>query len=81
MKIRADEHFADIPSIKTQQGEITTDPKRINDAFQSFYSELYRSEITFDKTKYEAFLNELELPCLTEDDSKQLAEAKDLGGT
>lgn len=74
MKIRAREQFADIRTIRTQQGEMTTDPKRVNDTFRSFYSNLYRSEVSFDKTKYEASLSEVELPRLTEADSEQLAE-------
>lgn len=33
-----------IPEIKTQFGCITTDPKKINESFQYFYSNLYKSD-------------------------------------
>lgn len=74
MKIFGSEYCSDILSIRTKQGEITTDPSRINKNFRSYYSDLYRSETTFDMAKYVAFLSEIELPCLPEADSKQLAE-------
>lgn len=73
MRIRTSEQFADIPSIRTQNGEVTTDPKKINDAFRSFYSDLYKSEVALDHTKLEAFLSQVNLPCLTEDVAQQLA--------
>lgn len=71
-KIRSGEHFADIPSIKSLNGNVTTEPKRINETFQTFYSNLYKSEVQLDKNRCDAFLGQLDLPQLAVTDSTHL---------
>ena len=72
MRIRANDHFADIPMIKSSDGVIRTDPNEINLTFQSFYSNLYQSEITLDRAHCTRWLEELNLPKLKSEDSATL---------
>ena len=65
MRIRTSDHFADIPAIKSAGGNISTDPKQINGIFQTFYSELHKSEVSLDKNQCENFLSRLHLPQLS----------------
>ncbi len=71
-KIRTNEHFADIPSIRSTTGQIVTDPKQVNETFRTFYSNLYQSEIQLDRDKCQNFLSQLDLPQLPVTDSMQL---------
>ena len=73
MSIRSDEVFADIPSIWTAQGVLTTESKTVNDTFRSFYSGLYSSEVMFNQSNLDSFLSGLELPKLVESDAELLA--------
>lgn len=61
--------FKNAKSIPTSQLsaqiKLLTAPKGINPAFKDFYAELYKSEISFDKTECEIFFQDLDLP--TED--------------
>ena len=57
MKIKSNEQFADIASIQTENGDITTDPIHINERFKNYYSDLYRSDIDLDKVRCDAFLS------------------------
>lgn len=72
MKLRTDEHFADIFCIKDKNGIIQCDPKKVNASFASFYQELYNSENNFDKHVCNNFLNNIKLSCLSNDDSAKL---------
>lgn len=72
MKIRTSDHFADIPAIKSASGNISTDPKQINGIFQTFYSELYKSEVSLDKNQCDNFLSRLHLPQLSSTGSTDL---------
>lgn len=72
MKLRTDEHFADIFCIKDKDGIIQSDPKTVNASFASFYQELYESENNFDKNDCNNFLNSIELSSLSSDDSAEL---------
>lgn len=51
-----------------------TAPKEIYTAFQNFYAELYKSEISLDKTNFETYLQDLELPMLSQEDAQHLGE-------
>ncbi len=73
MKIRSNEQFSDISSIKLQTGAITTDPTQTDDTFCSFYSDLHKSDISFDKDKCDKFLSQLNMPHLFEADESNLA--------
>lgn len=53
---------------------LVTEPKQIHSVFQSFYAELYKSEVVYNKSACNAFLNKLELPCLSEEEAKKLAD-------
>uniref|UniRef100_A0A3B3HDP0 Reverse transcriptase domain-containing protein n=1 Tax=Oryzias latipes TaxID=8090 RepID=A0A3B3HDP0_ORYLA len=55
-----------IPQITKKDGTLTIDPAEINEAFTSFYSDLYMSEMTEDCSEMEMFLNNLESPLVTE---------------
>lgn len=62
------EKFSNITAISSNQ-KLLTSPKEINTAFQTFYAELYRSEINLDKTECESFLQDLNLPTLMQEDA------------
>lgn len=72
MRIRASDQFADIPAIKSTDGTIRTDPCGINQTFQTFYSKLYESEVFLDKTHCARWLNQLDLPQLSAEESTDL---------
>lgn len=72
MKLQLDEHFADIFCIKDKDGTVQSDPKLVNAAFASFYQELYKSESAANKHVYGEFLNNMKLPCLSNDISVTL---------
>lgn len=72
MRIRANDQFADIPAIKATDGTIRTDPTEINQTFQNFYSSLYDSEISLDKIHCNNWLNHLNLPHLSVEESADL---------
>lgn len=69
MKLRSDEHFADIFCIRDKDNIIKSNPKEVNAIFASFYQELYKSEVNFNKQACNRFLNDINLPCLSEDDA------------
>lgn len=75
MKLRTDEHFADIFCIKDKDGIIQCDSKKVNASFASFYQELYNSESNFDKNVCNDFLNNIKLPRLSNDDSAKLDDS------
>lgn len=72
MRIRTSDNFADIPAIKSADGNICTDPKQINLLFQTFYTDLYKSEVSLDKNQCDSFLDRLHLPQLSRTDSNNL---------
>lgn len=72
MRIRANDHFADIPMIKSEDGVIKTDPVEVNATFQSFYTNLYESDVTLDRAQCVSWLENLNLPRLTAEDSAVL---------
>lgn len=72
MRIRSSDHFSDIPAVKSSDGNIRTDLVEINKSFQTFYSNLYQSEVTLDKTHCDGWLNQLDLPKLSVEESADL---------
>lgn len=72
MKIRISENFSAIPTIKSMEGSISTDPKQINLTFQTFYRNLYKSKVPPNKNQCDRFLNPLHLPQLSRMDSADL---------
>lgn len=69
MRIRTCDHFADIPGIKSSDGNIRMDPADINKTFQTFFFNLYESEVTVDKTHCDGWLSQLDLPQLSVEES------------
>jgi len=72
MRLRS-EKFANIPAVKSQSGDIMTDPKDINTTFHTFYSKLYTTS-GGDPVSSTSFLSNLDLPRLSDSDSEYLAE-------
>ena len=56
---RAKQHIA---GIRSDTGEITSNPAEINNAFRNFYSQLYSSEFDGDESRISTFLNPLSIP-------------------
>lgn len=54
-----------IPQIRKDDGELTTDPEEIKKTFTSFYSNLYTSEMTNDCSDMDHFFNNLQAPSVT----------------
>lgn len=79
MKIKSNEQFADIASIQTENGDISTDPILINERFKNYYSDLYRSDIDLDKVRCDAFLSNINLPKLSEEGVIHLSDEISLG--
>lgn len=67
------EKYSNITAISSNQNLLTA-PKEINSAFQTFYSELYKSEVSLDKSECDSFFQDLELPTLTHEDAQCLGE-------
>ena len=72
ISLRACETFAHIPSIKTPEGVLVTDPKLINNTFRSFYSNLYSSEVPYDSSKFDLFFKTLKLTKLLPQEAMSL---------
>lgn len=54
-----------IPQIRKDDGEITIDPEEIKETFTTFYSNLYKSEMTTDCSDMDNFFNNLQAPSIT----------------
>lgn len=72
LRLRADEHFSDISSVKSSDGLILTEPVQVNSAFRSFYSKLYSSELTHNEQTCEDFIEQAHLSRLPEEDLPKL---------
>ena len=63
-KLRKNNDLAKISAIRTKEGDITSDPVRINSTLQLFYKSLYTSEVPHDDKVCSEFLQPLQLPKL-----------------
>lgn len=72
LRLRSNEHFSDISTIKYKDGKILNEPSQVNATFRSFYAELYSSEASHNQDACENFLNKILLPKLSEEDSLKL---------
>lgn len=72
LRLRADEHFSDISSVRSSDGQILTEPAQVNSVFHAFYSTLYSSQLTYNDRSCEEFLNHAHLPRLPEEDLPKL---------
>ena len=72
LRLKANEHFADITSIRSEDGHMLTDPSEVNASFRSFYADLYSSEVSHDKDLCNKFLSSIQLPKMTDNGSQSL---------
>lgn len=72
LRLKQNESLAAINAIKTESGPVTSDPVKINGAFQMYYSHLYKSELQIDYTAFKDFFNNVNLPKLTFEQSQIL---------
>lgn len=61
-----------IASVKTHNDIITQDPQEINNTFREFYQRLYSSQINPSDSDIEKFLNTIDLPKLTDEQTQHL---------
>lgn len=64
-QIKAEAASRLITEIRTDTGQITTDPKLINDTFKIFYFKLYSSESKNDSISIEFFFDKLQIPTIS----------------
>lgn len=64
LKLRTNDHLANISAIRTKEGNITSDPIQVNNTFQLFYQKLYKSEVVHNEKVRSEFLEPLHLPKL-----------------
>lgn len=72
MRPQTNKQFVDISSVKSKDGTVLTDPKSVNATFTSFYEELCSSEIGFDKSACESFLNDIRMEHLSDSKTEEL---------
>ncbi|KAJ0011600.1 hypothetical protein NQD34_012575 [Periophthalmus magnuspinnatus] len=72
LRLRTDEQFSDISSVKDSGGQIVVEPSGVNAVFSSFYSKLYTSELLHDEQTCNNFLEGAHLPKLAEDELHKL---------
>uniref|UniRef100_A0A3B1ICK8 Reverse transcriptase domain-containing protein n=1 Tax=Astyanax mexicanus TaxID=7994 RepID=A0A3B1ICK8_ASTMX len=64
-KLRSNEKFSSITTIKSHDGVFVTDQTQINNVFCSFFSKLYASEISSEALDFASFFQSLDLPHLS----------------
>lgn len=57
-----------ITQIRNRAGTLTSDPNEINNAFESFYVQLYTLEFSDDKAQMSAFFSHLDMPQISADE-------------
>lgn len=72
LRLKADEHFSDITSVKDNDGHILVEPNDVNSIFRSFYAKLYSSEVVYNEKICHDFLRDAHLPKLPEEDLARL---------
>ena len=58
--------------IESEEGKTITNPQEINSTFQTFYSKLYTSETPATSHTIHSFLDQIEIPVLTESTKNEL---------
>lgn len=61
-----------IANIKNANGQLISDPGGINACFAAFYRDLYSSRARYSTAELQAFLEEVQLPILTEETRRSL---------
>ena len=72
-QLKAEEASRAINSIETENGNVTGNPKEINDCFKNYYSTLYTSEFPDDPSMIDSFLSNIDLPKLTEEEQEEIS--------
>lgn len=68
-----------ISTIRNEQGDLTSNPQEINEAFLSFYKAVYCSDQSINTANQMAFLDGLDIPCISENDKQALDKELSLG--
>lgn len=71
-QLKAEESSRTINQIQNEAGNITHNPKEINETFKQFYINLYKSELPEDLTTKDALLSNVELPKLDQEEQENL---------
>lgn len=61
-----------ISQIKDETGSLTSDPETINGIFRKFYSQLYKSECSYDEAQLSQFFEKLTMPKISYCDREML---------
>lgn len=61
LRLKSNEHFADIVAITSKEGVVLTEPREINKTFSTFYSELNTLEIVHEEARCKELLSGLQL--------------------
>lgn len=72
LRLQSNEHFSDISTIKSKDGNILNEPSQVNATLRSCHAELYRSEVSHNQDACDNFLSKILLPKLSEEDSLKL---------
>lgn len=71
-QLKAEESSRTINQIQNEAGNITHNPKEINETFKQFYVNMYKSELPEDLTTINAFLSNIELPKVDQEEQENL---------
>lgn len=71
-QLKKEESSKTINQIEDERGCITQNPKEINETFKKFYVNLYESESPEDPSTIDTFLNNIDLPKLSQDKQRYL---------
>uniref|UniRef100_A0A3B1KHZ5 Reverse transcriptase domain-containing protein n=1 Tax=Astyanax mexicanus TaxID=7994 RepID=A0A3B1KHZ5_ASTMX len=66
LRLKECETKAYINGVLNSNDQLITDPPGISRVFKAFYSQLYKSEIAFDAAQCKTFLDELQLPVISQ---------------
>ena len=72
LRMRECESKAYISAIKSSDDQVTIYPMLINNVFNGFYTNLYKTETDFDESVCKEYLDKLELPWITQMDKNSL---------
>lgn len=72
LKLRSNEKLSNITAIKSHDGVLVTGQAQINNVFRRFFSELYASEILNETSDTAPFLQSLDLPQLSTEQTSHL---------
>lgn len=74
LRLRSNERRACISAIQSSDGNIVTTPTEINATLVCFYKNLYKSDMIFNKERFENFLTNINIRKLSETEAVNLGE-------